>query len=400
MTDFSTLWDYAGDTAEREAADRAMHYAVAQVAPVSEFLFQASSDADLANRLALAGDRFTKAAAAHGVEEEALVEHFRREASLVLEAKASAAKEAAGGSVWKNKFEVGDIVQRDGENFTRKITRITPPGAAGTSHADGPVYHASVIHEDGKPGHTADVWSKSMSNPTSAYKKVGSRKEGNADHSDLFLNGYHEGHADVRRQQSADRGYHMKSRYPVANPYSYGTESHAGWARGAGEARSGMQPSLPQPSWDDEGFQFHDDDDPSLLGPMGRQGSTQQDHLAAIKRALEEGQNPLEWLPAEDGGEGQAEQPSVSGNEEFNEGNYVSSGTEPKEGNRKAARALQPGDVISARATFRGEPLAKEAVVAQVAQDAIEPGWVRINTQDGRVLRTPKVASVVLAPKA
>ena len=396
MTDFSTLWDHAGDTAEREAADRAMHYAVAQATPVSEFLFQATNEADLDNRLALADDRFAAAAAAHGVERDALVQHFRAEASLVLEAKASAAKTAAGDPVWKNKFEVGDIVQKDGENFTRKITRITPPGSAGRSHADGPTYHASVIREDGKPGHTADVWSKSMSNPTSAYKKVGARKQAASDHSDLFLNGYHEGHADVRRQQSTEKNRGIKYRYPVTNPYEYGTESHAGWRRGAGEARHGDQPMLPLPSWDDEGgFEFHDDDDPSLLGPLGRQG-----HLAAMKRALEEGQNPLEWLPAEDGGEGQAEQPSVSGNEAFNEGNYVSSGTGPKEGNRKAARSLQAGDVISARAVFRGEPLAKEAVVAQVAQDAIEPGWVRINTQDGRVLRTPKVASVVLAPKA
>lgn len=94
------------------------------------------------------------------------------------------------------------------------------------------------------------------------------------DHSDLFLNGYHEGHQDVRRQQARERMHGATYRYPVANPYEYGSESHAGWRRGAGEARNGDQPMLPRPSWENEDhFEFHDDDDPSLLGPLGRQAA-------------------------------------------------------------------------------------------------------------------------------
>ncbi len=74
---------------------------------------------------------------------------------------------------WGSKWEVGDVIERDGQKMI--ISRISPAGQAGTSHADGPTYHAVFMDEDGKPrmnGLTKDIWSKSMSNPTSAWTKV------------------------------------------------------------------------------------------------------------------------------------------------------------------------------------------------------------------------------------
>lgn len=68
-------------------------------------------------------------------------------------------------------WNVGDYLNRDGKRY--QITRITPAGSAGTSHADGPKYHAAIVDpETGlarRGGYVADIWSKSMSNPTSAY---------------------------------------------------------------------------------------------------------------------------------------------------------------------------------------------------------------------------------------
>jgi hypothetical protein len=78
-------------------------------------------------------------------------------------------REAAGD--WK----VGDRLTRDGKTY--EVTRISPAGSAGTSEADGPTYHATIV-VDGEVksgGYTADIWSKSASNQTSAFSKTSAR---------------------------------------------------------------------------------------------------------------------------------------------------------------------------------------------------------------------------------
>ena len=70
---------------------------------------------------------------------------------------------------WSTK--VGDRFMRDGRVW--EAVRITPAGAGGTSRLDGPRIHAKIVRGDGSlSDYTADIWSKSMSNPASAYTRL------------------------------------------------------------------------------------------------------------------------------------------------------------------------------------------------------------------------------------
>lgn len=76
-------------------------------------------------------------------------------------------------------WEVGTRLMRDGRTF--EVVRITPAGAAGTSHRDGPTYHARIVQHDGTTdprGYVVDIWAHSTSAPTSAYTEVHERDSG------------------------------------------------------------------------------------------------------------------------------------------------------------------------------------------------------------------------------
>lgn len=92
----------------------------------------------------------------------------------------------------------------------------------------------------------------------------------------------------------------------------------------------------------------------------GRYASLQSplERIAAIKQALEDGQNPLAWIPSIDGGQGQAEQPSMSGNEAFNEGDYV---TAESEGDQQHVASGGNGYEVGTPAWFDQEHKIKTA---------------------------------------
>lgn len=70
---------------------------------------------------------------------------------------------------WSTK--VGDRFLRDGRVW--EAVRVTPAGANGTSRLDGPTIHAKIVREDGGlSDHTSDIWSKSITNPASAYTRL------------------------------------------------------------------------------------------------------------------------------------------------------------------------------------------------------------------------------------
>lgn len=413
MTDFSTLWDHAGDSAERDAANRAMHHAVAQVTPVSEFLFQASDEHDLENRIALAGDRFTTAAAQHGVDEEELINRFRNEASLLLEAR-----RVTGSAACDNCGKSGKPYTYRGKKFNGLVKSRGAelcPDCAGKELDGFQSDKVTPIVDGGKYGSRKQAGGRYVPGPTNS--EGGNPPEWQRPPQGTSLPipdrfGYIEHHVPSetpRGASSPDAGeVHILDAQRSTNGKHrvMVTDSEGGSQWPMRHKDGGLVFDNPESIVTPRHI-IHDALDRAeeldrTRGTRSFEGSRKRpiDHLAALKQALEEGQNPLEWLPAEDGGEGQAEDPSISGNEAFLEGDYVGGSNQQSTASRKAARSLQAGDVISARATFHGEPLRREAVVAQVAQDVIEPGWVRINTQDGRVLRTPKIASVVLDPKA
>lgn len=72
-------------------------------------------------------------------------------------------------------WQVGDLIVNVRTGRRRRIVRITPAGARGTRVSDGPTYHAQTIDERERAeprGHVADIWSGSMSYPSSDYRKV------------------------------------------------------------------------------------------------------------------------------------------------------------------------------------------------------------------------------------
>lgn len=70
-------------------------------------------------------------------------------------------------------WRVGTVLV-DNKGQQRIITRITPPGAAGTRISDGPTFHARVMKDGAEVpnGHTADIWAGSMSYPSSDFTAV------------------------------------------------------------------------------------------------------------------------------------------------------------------------------------------------------------------------------------
>jgi hypothetical protein len=67
--------------------------------------------------------------------------------------------------------KAGDRFLRDGRVW--EAVRVTPAGAGGTSRLDGPTIHATIAREGGSlSDYTADIWSKSITNPASAYTRL------------------------------------------------------------------------------------------------------------------------------------------------------------------------------------------------------------------------------------
>lgn len=85
----TSLWDIASQDVEREQHDQGMTQAMLMTANLRPFLYQAASEQDLENRLALSSDRIEAAASHTGVDAEEVRDTFRREVSLLREAAAA-----------------------------------------------------------------------------------------------------------------------------------------------------------------------------------------------------------------------------------------------------------------------------------------------------------------------
>ena len=72
-------------------------------------------------------------------------------------------------------WEVGDLLMEVNTGVLRRITRISEPGTFGTAHSAGRIYHATVTDHQRRAiprGHTAEIWSGSLSYPTANWSKV------------------------------------------------------------------------------------------------------------------------------------------------------------------------------------------------------------------------------------
>lgn len=72
-------------------------------------------------------------------------------------------------------WQVGTLLENTRTGQRRRITRVTPAGAAATSFASGPTFHATLVDAEGTPiprGHTAEIWSGSVVYPARQWVPV------------------------------------------------------------------------------------------------------------------------------------------------------------------------------------------------------------------------------------
>lgn len=259
-TDFTSVWDDAGESAEQAEAHRAMATAKEASKGTQQFLFLATDEADFGHRVALAEDSIFKAATAAGVSPEALVAEHKREFGLLMEAKRSVVAADDTGShtacpnhegQWFNK-STGDC--SCGSNHHRWASPNNPGGYGKKS--------ASL-------GKTCPTCSGARAVPAQGHESFGEVSNG-----------------QVRCPSCHGHGV------VAQDPDQSELTSHERY----GDVGDGLgDPGDAQDRW------YEGDYNASLK------------HIASIKTALEEGVDPLEWLEQEGAGEGQAEKPSEAG---------------------------------------------------------------------------------------
>lgn len=87
MSDFATLWDDAGASAETQAAEQALETAKVATAGLWPFLALATDEVEFGQRLDLASDRITAAASRAGANPTDLVAAYTRQFNLLAEAR-------------------------------------------------------------------------------------------------------------------------------------------------------------------------------------------------------------------------------------------------------------------------------------------------------------------------
>lgn len=260
------MWASASGEVEQEHAKRAMAHAMERTANLTSMLYGSVSEADLDNRLSLVASHLKSASEETGADLAELTATHRRQALLAVEATR---KQAA--------YYVG----HDADEYAA-VLNDTHNAQHGAGHEfevkSGPKYTKIVQHStvDGKRPSNSGSAHAFIENETGlVHKPAGWSRPAPGARFDL--------------QNTSSREDLMRS---LRNPSSY----TGGYLRRSGsvEHTAAMQASV---------------------DPMAR--------IAAIKRALDEGQNPLLWVAETDGGEGQAEKPSESGNQAFLDGDYV-----------------------------------------------------------------------------
>ena len=267
MSDFTSVFDEAGDSAEQAEARRAMAVAKEASKGTQQFLFLATDEADFGHRVALAEEHLFKAAVSAGVSPEDLVAEHRREFGLLMEAKRSVvakpmvndADHAVLDSEWRKSFD--DLraagLEADADH----------PVAARYRAASDAVNHANRSRDHA----IATGQTTAAARPTTCPDCGGARAVPAQGHES-----YHEvSNGQVRCPTCAGHG--------VVVPQQPDSDDRNAYER-----------------YGDVGDDFGD------AGDL-QDRHYGDDYLASLKTALAEGQDPLEWLEEDGAGQGQPE---------------------------------------------------------------------------------------------
>lgn len=282
-----SMWDSASGEVEQERTAKAMAVAMSRTASTAQILHTATSAVDLGNRMSLIEGSLAKVASEVGIEPSELIEAHRRQATLSMEALARQAQVKTASyddkvRAWEDAI---DRRERHGEegHFNRSVRDQDSPSTGFGAH--------NRLHQP-------------------RYEPFTNRGAIAMDEERIPERDLPDS-TDEQRQQYI-RGGSQYDLHPVKVHPSQSLE-YVG-------SENWTNPNNGRDMIEHQ-YRIHDGKEASRKQASKR--LTALDRIAMIRQALAEGENPLAWIPEQNQGEGIAEDPSHSGNEEYLEGNFV-----------------------------------------------------------------------------
>lgn len=329
------MWSAASGEVEQAQSKQAMAYAMARTASLTPMLYGATGEADLDNRLALVAGKLAAAAEESGADLAELTATHRRQALLAVEATGPKLNNTR-----RNQNSSVDLVRHVYPEGASKYDRDVPIGSVYQhTRGDNDKVSFMAISGDGKrvlsQHPSADAAEKAI-RAQGSIKQADGRMKMSQEHQDLLAEAIRpidtEHVRDAYRQGKFPRADKVND---VDTRYRWDLYHHSGAGQKLRDSFTDDE------KWSNGGngpyTSAHIDSALKRIVPtLGKTYKTAAaapsplERIAAIKQALEEGQNPLSWVPAVDGSQTiEGEKPSISGNEAFNTGDYVT----PEDGN-------------------------------------------------------------------
>ena len=306
MSDFTSVWDEAGHSAEADAHMHALAMAKAESMSVWPFLAMAQDSAEFDQRLGLAGDTITAAASAHGVSVEALGEVYHREFGLLTEARRVTAGKVPD-AFKEHQFTKADAEDADEEGVEKEAgVMMNMMDRAHRALSPSPV------------ASERDLLPRSEETMNAQFEKFDSARKANE--GDLAAS--HQRHQDQLNTTDADwadelnkhaaGGYDQQSGQTPAqsdweNQNGINRVGPDGTVQGAGDG--GEQETDERTSderYRDAGNYYNENTPGDITDKY-------YNKFSSLKTALEEGEDPLLWIEQEGGGQGQPEKPVEAG---------------------------------------------------------------------------------------
>lgn len=340
--EFMSLWEEAGHSVEAEKAQRALAQAKVASASVWPFLALAKDEAEFGQRLDLAGETLSTAAGAHGVEVADLVTVYTREYGLLAESRKTADSHSECPNHPDQSYNKSTGDCSCGSNHNRWANSNNPGGQKSSGKLpdalkehqfskrddDDDIDEGSEGGDDDGPerrqgSRTAGVCKGTYvaGTPTNeggyGYEdksgKVGKsvnecgKEEGHEGECGYGQSWNHSGPTASRRTADsnsnlAPEGYH----YPENDDQDERTSSER-WGEMDGNAE---EPGDAQDRHYDGDYGYsRSQERPTPFRHKETNNWGHRGSLAMLKRALEEGEDPLAWVGGEDGGQGAPEKP-------------------------------------------------------------------------------------------
>lgn len=309
--EFISMFEEPGQEVEAEARERVVTAAQVEAQEMWPFLALAQTEEEFGHRMALAEPNLTSIAAKHGVEVEVITDPFRKgfEAVLAGRVEASPACQNCGHANPPHR-KGGQCGSCGCDSYQPKARQASLEKQADGQR--GPSYNPQSLedlplHEHGYNRQYQYSEGYDHGRAGTAYKGYGSRDKAIA-----YGHGYEHGKADAGGEKTASATTEYgKHPYPEGEQESESSDPGEKVENGWGKSQE----------------------------DVGKEAAFNA-HIARLKQALMEGQNPLEWIPDAPGGPQYAEKPGGHNSTQAFEGEE---GSAYAESQREASIEPLPG---------------------------------------------------------